>query len=171
MTNFLYILTRSFLFMTLVMALGLFSSAHAAVLVSFNHFINSPNFQTAVVCLQADNSSNGTVVFARPCGHGFNQTWDWDVFEIQGLGTSVGDGGVHRKCLDVRGGGTADGTPVQIFDCNGTGAQQWIYTGTGTIFNLRSGKCLDVKTVNRFGFNEFQAVIQTCNNSQNWGVQ
>jgi hypothetical protein len=43
MTNFLYILTRSFL----VMALG-FSSAHAAVLVSFNHFINSPNFQTAV---------------------------------------------------------------------------------------------------------------------------
>jgi hypothetical protein len=47
MTNFLYILTRSFLVMILVMALG-FSSAHAAVLVSFNHFINSPNFQTAV---------------------------------------------------------------------------------------------------------------------------
>jgi hypothetical protein len=44
MTNFLYILTRSFL----VMTLGSFSSAHAAVLVSFNHFINSPNFQTAV---------------------------------------------------------------------------------------------------------------------------
>jgi Ricin-type beta-trefoil lectin domain len=170
MTNFLYILTRSFVVMTLVMALG-FSSAHAAVLVNLNHFINSQNFQTGLVCLQADNSSNSSIAFARPCNGSFNQAWNWENLEIQGVGTSVGDGGVHRKCLDVRGAGRADGTPVQIFDCNGTGAQKWIYTGLGTIFNLGSGKCLDVKTVNRFGFNEFQAVIQTCNNSQNWGVQ
>lgn len=152
------------------MALGL-SNAHAAVLVSFNHFLNSPNAETGAVCLQTDNSSNGTVVFARPCNGSFNQAWNWESFEIQGLGTSVGDGGVHRKCLDVRAGGKSDGTPVQIFDCNGTGAQQWIYAGTGTIFNLQSGKCLDLKTINRFGFNELQAVIQTCNRQQNWGVQ
>src|SRR5262245_34154306 len=166
MTDFFHLLTRSFL----VMALG-FSSAHAAALMSVDHFINSPDFQTAVVCLHADNSSNGTVVFARPCGPSFNQTWHWEIFEIQGVGTSTGDGGVHEKCLDVTGGGRADGTPVQIFDCNGTGAQQWIYTGLGTIFNLGSGKCLDLKTINRFGFNEFQAVIQTCNSNQNWVVQ
>jgi Ricin-type beta-trefoil lectin domain len=170
MTNFLYILTRSFVVMTLVMALG-FSSAHAAVLVNLKLFINSQNFQTGLVCLQADNSSNSSIAFARPCNGSFNQAWNWENLEIQGVGTSVGDGGVHRKCLDVRGAGRADGTPVQIFDCNGTGAQKWIYTGLGTIFNLGSGKWLDVKTVNRFGFNEFQAVIQTCNNSQNWGVQ
>src|SRR3974390_389706 len=35
------------------------------------------------------------------------------------LGTSVGIGGMHETCLDVRGGGTADGTLVQIFECNG----------------------------------------------------
>ena len=29
------------------------------------------------------------------------------------------------KCLDVASGGTADGTPVQLWDCNGTAAQQW----------------------------------------------
>jgi Ricin-type beta-trefoil lectin domain len=166
MTKMFHILTSS----VLVSALG-FSSAHAAVLVNFNNFINSANNQTALICLNSDNSSNSSVAFARPCADGFGQVWNWGNFEIQAVGTSVGDGGVHRKCLDVRGGGRADGTPVQIFDCNGTGAQQWIWTGTGTIFNLGSGKCLDLKTINRFGFNEFQAVIQTCNNSQNWGVQ
>ena len=29
------------------------------------------------------------------------------------------------KCLDVRNGGTANGTPVQLFDCNGSGSQTW----------------------------------------------
>ncbi len=43
--------------------------------------------------------------------------------------------------------------------------------GTGTIFNPQRGKCLDLKTGNCVGFNEYQAVIQTCNNSQNWEVQ
>ncbi|MEU4394342.1 ricin-type beta-trefoil lectin domain protein [Kribbella sp. NPDC023855] len=37
---------------------------------------------------------------------------------------------------------TADGTPVQLYDCNGTGAQQWTRPGDGTIRAL--GKCLDV---------------------------
>lgn len=119
MTKMLHILTSG----VLVMALG-FSSAHAAVFVSLNHFINSQNNQTALICLGADNSSNSTIAFARPYGGSFNQAWNWENFEIQGLGTSVRDGGVHRKCLDVRGGGKADGTLVQIFDCNGTGAQK-----------------------------------------------
>jgi Ricin-type beta-trefoil lectin domain len=166
MTKMIHILTSS----VLITALG-FSSAYAAVLVNLNTPINSPNNQSALTCLTADNSSNSSVAFARPCGDGFGQVWNWENFEIQGLGTSVGNGGVHEKCLDVRGGGRADGTLVQISDCNGTGAQQWIWTGAGTIFNPQSGKCLDLKVINRFGFNEFQAVIKTCNNSQNWGVQ
>ncbi|WP_329584976.1 CAP domain-containing protein [Kitasatospora sp. NBC_01250] len=56
-----------------------------------------------------------------------------------GLSGSVnGDGG---KCLDVRAAGTANGTAVQLYDCNGTGAQTWTYSG-GTLSAL--GKCLDV---------------------------
>ena len=166
MTKIFHVLTSSFM----VTALGI-SSAHAAVLVNLNHFLNSQNFQTGLFCLSAENSSNSTIAFASPCGDSFNQVWNWEDFEIQGVGTSVGNGRVNQKCLDVRGGGTADGTPVQIFDCNGTGAQQWFYTGSGAIANLGSGKCLDLKAINRFGFTEFQAVIQTCNNSQNWAVQ
>ncbi|MEV6118438.1 ricin-type beta-trefoil lectin domain protein, partial [Streptomyces sp. NPDC052109] len=33
--------------------------------------------------------------------------------------------GLAGKCLDVAGANSADGTPVQLYDCNGTNAQQW----------------------------------------------
>ena len=50
--------------------------------------------------------------------------------------------GPAGKCLDVAAAGTANGTKVQLYDCNGTGAQQWTVAGDGTIRVL--GKCLDV---------------------------
>ncbi|GGZ30351.1 hypothetical protein GCM10010300_86370 [Streptomyces olivaceoviridis] len=50
--------------------------------------------------------------------------------------------GLAGKCLDVAGAGSADGTAVQLYDCNGTSAQQWTVGGDGTIRAL--GKCLDV---------------------------
>ncbi len=46
------------------------------------------------------------------------------------------------KCVDVNGGGTANGTIVQLYDCNGTIAQQWTLQPDGTIQN--QGKCLDL---------------------------
>ncbi|MEU9479982.1 lectin [Streptomyces sp. NPDC048191] len=50
--------------------------------------------------------------------------------------------GLAGKCLDVAGANSADGTPVQLYDCNGTGAQQWTVGTDGTVRAL--GKCLDV---------------------------
>jgi beta-glucanase (GH16 family) len=50
--------------------------------------------------------------------------------------------GIGGKCVDVAGANTANGTPVQLWDCNGTGAQQWTVGTDGTIRAL--GKCLDV---------------------------
>jgi hypothetical protein len=50
--------------------------------------------------------------------------------------------GLAGKCLDVAAAGTADGTAVQLYDCNGTSAQQWSVESDGTIRAL--GKCLDV---------------------------
>ena len=44
----------------------------------------------------------------------------------------------HRlagKCVDVAGASSANGTAVQLYDCNGTAAQQW--TGRST---ARSGR-------------------------------
>ena len=50
--------------------------------------------------------------------------------------------GLAGKCLDVAGANSADGTAVQIYDCNGTGAQNWTRSTDGTVKAL--GKCLDV---------------------------
>lgn len=50
--------------------------------------------------------------------------------------------GLAGKCVDVAGANSANGTPVQLYDCNGTGAQQWTVGSDGTIRAL--GKCLDV---------------------------
>ncbi|WP_188316689.1 ricin-type beta-trefoil lectin domain protein [Solihabitans fulvus] len=50
--------------------------------------------------------------------------------------------GYVGKCVDVRAAGTANGTPVQLYDCNQTAAQRWTAQSDGTIRN--QGKCLDV---------------------------
>jgi beta-glucanase (GH16 family) len=59
-------------------------------------------------------------------------------------GTSTGSAirGLAGKCVDVAGANSANGTPVQLYDCNGTAAQQWTVGSDGTIRAL--GKCLDV---------------------------
>ncbi|MFJ2788091.1 MULTISPECIES: ricin-type beta-trefoil lectin domain protein [unclassified Streptomyces] len=50
--------------------------------------------------------------------------------------------GIGGKCVDVAGADSADGTPVQLYDCNGTGAQRWTLAADGSVRAL--GKCLDV---------------------------
>jgi hypothetical protein len=52
-------------------------------------------------------------------------------------GEVIGDGGL---CLDVRGGISRDGTPVQLYTCNHTAAQQVTYTAADTVQIL--GSCL-----------------------------
>jgi chitinase len=44
--------------------------------------------------------------------------------------------------MDVTGAGTANGTKVQLYDCNGSGAQKWHASGN-TLINNNSGRCLD----------------------------
>jgi predicted chitinase len=76
--------------------------------------------------------------------------------------------GIAGKCVDVAGANSANGTAVQLYDCNGTGAQQWNVVGNGQIQAL--GKCLDVSG----GGVANGTVVQLwdCNGSgaQNWTV-
>ncbi|WP_437836045.1 RICIN domain-containing protein [Sorangium sp. So ce1153] len=52
------------------------------------------------------------------------------------------------KCIDVASAGTADGTPIQQWTCNGTGAQSFRVESTSggafRLVNTNSGKCIDV---------------------------
>ncbi|WP_394437142.1 ricin-type beta-trefoil lectin domain protein [Streptomyces sp. SGAir0957] len=50
--------------------------------------------------------------------------------------------GLAGKCVDVAAANSANGTPIQLYDCNGTAAQQWTRASDGTLRAL--GKCLDV---------------------------
>ena len=50
--------------------------------------------------------------------------------------------GIGDKCVDVAGASSANGTPIQLYDCNDSAAQRWSVTADGTLEAL--GKCLDV---------------------------
>jgi lysophospholipase L1-like esterase len=52
--------------------------------------------------------------------------------------------GLAGKCVDVANAGTANGTHVQLYDCNGTGAQNWtVVPGSGGSLQALGG-CMDV---------------------------
>ncbi|MEU8403108.1 PHB depolymerase family esterase [Nonomuraea sp. NPDC048892] len=54
--------------------------------------------------------------------------------QIRGVGSG--------RCLDVPSAATADGTQVQLWDCNGRANQQWTATAAGEL-RIYGGKCLD----------------------------
>jgi chitosanase len=75
--------------------------------------------------------------------------------------------GLAGKCVDVAGAATANSTPVDIYDCNGTSAQIWtVGNSDKTIQAL--GKCLGV--VSGSTVNGAKADIYDCNGStaQTW---
>lgn len=97
----------------------------------------------------------------------------WNVADSLYL-TSAGSGGagpitgIGGKCVDVQSSNTADGTPIQLWTCNGTGAQRWAVRG-GTLVAL--GKCLDVASSGTANGTKVQ--LWTCNGTgaQTWQAQ
>jgi len=65
------------------------------------------------------------------------------------------------RCLDIDGNGTAVGTKVELWDCNGVGGQKWIQQGNGSLLNPQSGLCLDDPSGNTSNGTQLQ--IYTCN--------
>ncbi|MER5623925.1 ricin-type beta-trefoil lectin domain protein [Streptosporangium sp. NPDC002544] len=74
--------------------------------------------------------------------------------------------GIGGKCVDVAGASSANGTAIQLYDCNGTAAQQWTRNGDGTIRAL--GKCLDVTAAGTANGTQIQ--LYDCNGTaaQQW---
>ena len=74
--------------------------------------------------------------------------------------------GLAGKCVDIAGAATANGTAIQLYDCNGTSAQSWT---TGTDGSLQAlGKCLDVTGAGTANGTTIQ--LWDCNgsNAQKW---
>lgn len=79
------------------------------------------------------------------------------------------------KCLDVAGAGTADGTNVQLADCNGGPAQNRKIVedkdlgDVATVTSKVSGKCLDVAGAGTAdGTNVWQWTCSAGNSAQMW---
>jgi len=105
-------------------------------------------------CVRADNV-NGSQVVIADCTGGVDQEWTFTNGQVQLYGS---------KCLDVTGGVNADGTKLQLWDCEPSDAanQQFVYTGFGDnhlVWN-NTNKCLDLTNGNLTDGNQVQ--ILTC---------
>jgi non-reducing end alpha-L-arabinofuranosidase len=82
-----------------------------------------------------DTGVNGAAVQLWAC-----QNWaedqHWEHFADNTLRTL-------GRCLDIDGNGTAAGTGVELWDCNGVGGQVWMQQADGSLKNPQSGRCLD----------------------------
>jgi chitinase len=84
--------------------------------------------------------------YDKPLGYAYSKIFN----AITGGTTSGGGGsagagpitGYAGLCVDVRSASSANFTPVQVYTCNGTSAQQWTVAAGNTLQAL--GKCLDV---------------------------
>ncbi|RQX18662.1 glycoside hydrolase [Micromonospora ureilytica] len=75
--------------------------------------------------------------------------------------------GLGGKCIDVAGASSANGTAVQLYDCNGSAAQTWTVGNTDN--SIRAlGKCLDVTAASTA--NGAKVQLYECNNTaaQKW---
>ncbi len=56
----------------------------------------------------------------------------------------VTSGIISTTCIDDKGSSTSDGNPIQVYTCNGTGAQTWLHDAPGKagVFSVL-GLCLD----------------------------
>jgi poly(3-hydroxybutyrate) depolymerase len=85
----------------------------------------------------------------------------------QSNGTIVGAG--SGRCLDVPGASTANGTQVQLFDCQGGAGQRWTYTANRQLM-VYGNKCLDAN--GRGTTNGTAVIIWDCNGqaNQQWNI-
>ncbi|MFE2050493.1 carbohydrate-binding protein [Streptomyces sp. NPDC059459] len=123
---------------------------------------------TAALSNQPTGSTTLHLVFKGGSGSLFDV--DEFSFSTSGAGTRTGAvTGVNGKCLDVDNAGTADGTKVQVWTCNGSAAQSWTVAGDGALKAL--GKCLDVSGGGTADGTKVQ--LWTCNGSgaQQWAAQ
>ncbi|MEU4218239.1 arabinofuranosidase catalytic domain-containing protein [Actinoplanes sp. NPDC026623] len=102
-----------------------------------------------------DSGGNGTAV----------QLWDCQSYAIDQHWFHNANGSLRTlgRCLDIVGNGTANGTQVELYDCNGVGGQAWQQQADGSLRNPQSGRCLDAP--NGASANGTRLQIYDCNGS------
>jgi beta-glucanase (GH16 family) len=106
---------------------------------------------------------NGSTVFPQELVVDYVHVTTGDSGTGSGTGRITGYGG---KCVDVAGASSANGTAVQLYDCNGTAAQNWTVASDKSLQAL--GKFMDVASAGTA--NGTQVQLYDCNGSgaQKW---
>ncbi|WP_239153321.1 ricin-type beta-trefoil lectin domain protein [Virgisporangium aliadipatigenens] len=94
------------------------------------------NWHNRCVDVPNGNFADRQQLIVWDCWNGPMQRFEWATDRSLRIG---------GKCLDVDGGSTAAGAKVQLYECNGTGAQQWVLSGAGDLVNPQANKCVDIK--------------------------
>jgi hypothetical protein len=105
-------------------------------------------------CLTAP-AADGTQATIEDCASSTSQLWT----NLNGrflIGT---------RCLDAYGQGTANGTAVSTWTCNGGDNQQWTVRSDGSILGVQSGRCLDVTNAATAGGSKIE--LYDCNSGSN----
>jgi glucosylceramidase len=108
----------------------------------------NPDGSTALIAYNTTAGTQSVKVnwgdqsFTYPLPTKTSATFTWSGTPGDGGGRIGPITGLAGKCVDVAGANSANGTAVQLYGCNGTGAQQWTVGTDGTVRAL--GKCLDV---------------------------
>lgn len=93
-------------------------------------------------------------------------TFTWAGTQSGGTARTGAITGYGGKCIDVASASTANGTAIQLYDCNGSAAQKWTLAADGSIQAL--GKCMDL--VSGGTANGTQVQLYDCNGTgaQKW---
>ncbi|GAA1575852.1 hypothetical protein GCM10009742_19020 [Kribbella karoonensis] len=131
-----------------------------------------PAAAAAPIALQSDQSNrcidvpnaadgighDGTPLQVWDCGAGAaNQQW---VFRPDGTVRSMG------LCMDLAWASTADGTQVQLVNCNGGWAQKFALSNNNELVNPSAGKCVTADAPGNGGRLTLRACSGTAN--QKW---
>ncbi|MFD3660549.1 RICIN domain-containing protein [Streptomyces sp. NPDC058659] len=146
--------------------------------------ITSQAAQRNQVVDASENATKALATGARALGQMLGHSWvadhltRWQDFWSAGGVGWIGDvestielKAAPGKCLESQGGGTANGTPVQVYTCNGGAGQKWRMEGDDHGLHLRNVKsmsCLDVAGGGTAVGTKIQ--LYTCNSSpaQTW---
>jgi glucosylceramidase len=132
----------------------------------------NPDGSKALVAYNASGSTQSLHViwggesftYSLPARTSATFTWSG----TQGGGTTPTGAitGIGGKCVDIAGAATANGTAIQLFDCNGSAAQRWTVAPDGSLQAL--GKCMDITAAGTA--NGTQVQLFDCNGTgaQKW---
>ena len=121
----------------------------------------------------AGGTSTVTVTATDGTGAAGSTTFVWTATTGNGGGTghtgAITAGVGANLCLDIRSASTTNGTPIQIYTCNGTTAQTWTVGSDGTVQAL--GKCMDITSAGTANGTKIQ--LYDCNGTgaQQWQPQ